>query len=243
MSIWSTVVQERERERESLPHVLNNCPVAMDLRRYSKRHDEVLEVLGNSIRTYLPPNFSITIDSPSNSFSFSHHITPTNLRLDLVWWSEQLSELWLFELIFSYETVVADARERKHSKYHDLMEAGRAAGFRCELISLEVGSRGMLSLADLEPLQDALEIPRKDLTNLALMVICTTILESFRIWSSRNYTTRPSLVLLCKVHVYSVSSLYPDLPLYYFVVYSVSSLDLLHVSVPRYMSSILVLCL
>ena len=161
----------------------------MDLRRYSKRHDEVLEVLGNSIRTHLPPNFSITIDSPSNSYSFPHYITPTNLRPDIVWWSEQLSELWLFELTVSYETVVADARERKHSKYHDLVEAGRAAGFRCELITLEVGSRGMLSLADLEPLQDALEIPRKDLTNLALMVIRTTILESFRIWSSRNCTT------------------------------------------------------
>ena len=139
---------------QSLLHVLNNCPVAMYLRRYSKRHDEVLEVLGNSIRTYLPPNFCITIDSPSNSYSFPHHITPTNFRPDIFWWSEQLSELWLFELTISYETVVADARERKHSKYHDLVEAGRAAGFRCELISLEVGSRGMLSLVDLEPLQD-----------------------------------------------------------------------------------------
>ena len=87
---------------------------------------------------------------------------------------------------------MADARERKHSKYHDLVEAGRAAGFRCELISLEVGSRGILSLANLEPLQDASEIPRKDLTNLALMVIRTTILESFRIWSSRRYRTRRS---------------------------------------------------
>lgn len=151
----------------------------MDLRRYRKRHDEVLDVLGNSIRIHLPPNFSITIDSPSNPYSFPHHITPTNLRPDIVWWSEQLSELCLFELTISYEAIVADAKERKRSKYHDLMEAGRAAGFRCELITLEVGSRGMLNLADLEPLQEALGIPRKDLVMLALTIIRTTILELF----------------------------------------------------------------
>lgn len=181
----------------------------MDLRRYSKRHDEILDVLGNSIRIHLPPNFSITIDSPSNLYSFPHHITPTNLRPDIVWWSEQLSELCLFELTISYETIVADAKERKRSKYHDLMEAGRAAGFRCELITLEVGSRGMLNLADLEPLQEALGIPRKDLVMLALTIIRTTILELFWMWSSRNCITSLSLSYLVSiVHVYFLYCLY-----------------------------------
>lgn len=175
--------------RQSLPHVLNNCVAAMDLRRYSKRHDEVLAVLGESIRAHLPPHYSITIDYHADSYSFPHHITPTNLRPDIVWWSESKSELWLFELTISYESVMADARERKRSKYHDLVEAGRAAGFRCELITLEVSSRGMLYTSDLKPLQDALAIPRKELVDLGLAIIRTTILESFRIWSSRNCTT------------------------------------------------------
>ena len=153
------------------------CHMSLTIALLQWTCDATARDMMRSMRSYLPPNFSITIDLPSNSYSFPHHITPTNLRPDIVWWSEQLSELWLFELIVSYETVVADARERKHSKYHNLMEAGRAAGFRCELISLEVGSRGILSFADLEPIQDALEIPRKDLTNLALMAIRTTILE------------------------------------------------------------------
>ena len=56
---------------------------------------------------------------------------------------------------------MADARERKH---YDLVEAGRSAGFRCELITLEVGSRGMLSAADLEPLQAAIEVTGKKWT-------------------------------------------------------------------------------
>ena len=105
---------------------------------------------------------------------------------DIVWWSEDRSELWLFELTISFESVVADARERKRSKYYDLVEAGRSAGFRCELITLEVGSRGMLSAADLEPLQAAIEVTRKEMDDLCLTIIRTTVLESFRIWGSRN---------------------------------------------------------
>ena len=175
-----------QKYRQSLPHVLNNCSTAMDLRRYSKRHDEVLQVLGVFIRSHLPPLFSITIDSPSESYCFPHHITATNLRPDIVWWSEDRSELWLFELTISFESVVADARERKRSKYYDLVEAGRSAGFRCELITLEVGSRGMLSAADLEPLQAAIEVTRKEMDDLCLTIIRTTVLESFRIWGSRN---------------------------------------------------------
>ena len=45
--------------RQSLPHILNNCPVAMDLRRYSRRHDEVLQILGDFAKAHLPSTFNI----------------------------------------------------------------------------------------------------------------------------------------------------------------------------------------
>ena len=40
----------------------------------------------------------------------------------------------------SYESGVADARARKAAKYHDLVEAGRAAGYRVKLFNVVVGS-------------------------------------------------------------------------------------------------------
>ena len=43
-----------------------------------------------------------------------------------------------------YEPLVADARERKQAKYLDLLEAGRGGGFKTELITVDVGSGGML---------------------------------------------------------------------------------------------------
>ena len=175
-----------KEHRQSLLHVLNHCQVAMDLRRYSQRHDEVLQVFGNFIQTSLPPHYSVTIDHLMWSYSFPHHITPTNMRPDIVWWSDHQRELWLFELTISFESLVAEARERKHAKYQDLVEAGRAAGYRTELITIEVGSRGMLSHSDLELLAEAIGSTQKDIANLCLTVIRTTLLGSFKIWCSRN---------------------------------------------------------
>ena len=82
--------------RQTLLHVLNNCRVAMELRRYSLRHDAVLHVIGDFIKAHLPSQFTISIDSPSEAYNFPHHITPTCLRPDIVWWSDQHKELWLF---------------------------------------------------------------------------------------------------------------------------------------------------
>ena len=79
---------------------------------------------------------------------------------------------------------MADARERKRAKYQDLVEAGRETGYRTELLTVEVGSRGN---ADFEALRAAINASCKDTANLCLLVIRTALLESFRIWCSRNY--------------------------------------------------------
>ena len=39
-------------ERQTLIHVLNNCKVALDLRRYNPRHDSVLSILADTIKEY-----------------------------------------------------------------------------------------------------------------------------------------------------------------------------------------------
>ena len=66
-------------------------------------------MLGGFIRDHLPPSFTMAIDTLSEPYSFPHQITATNLRPDIVWWSEHQSELWLLELTVSYESMVAGA--------------------------------------------------------------------------------------------------------------------------------------
>ena len=172
--------------RQTLPHILNNCRVAMELRRYSERHDSVLDVFRGFIQELLPPSFFLTSDLPSTSYTFPHHITPTNLRPDLVWWSDQQKELWLFELTISFETHMAEARSRKRAKYQDLLEAGRAAGYKTELLTIEVGSRGMLTPSELDCLLPALDCPRVAIESLCSSAIRATLLGSYKIWCTRN---------------------------------------------------------
>ena len=49
--------------------------------------------------------------------------------------------LWLFELTISYKPQVADGRERKKKeKFYYLVEAGRAVGYKSELITFFTAS-------------------------------------------------------------------------------------------------------
>ena len=65
----------------------------MALRRYSARHDVVLKVLSSFVTTHLTPSHSICVDSVDSEYSFLHHISPTNLRRDVVWWSEEAKKI------------------------------------------------------------------------------------------------------------------------------------------------------
>ena len=88
----------------------------------------------------------------------------------------------------SYESGVADARARKAGKYHDLVEAGRAAGYGVKLLNMVVGSRGMLGNADFDLLREAAtDAPRKECTSVCLHITRAAILGSFSIWGSRNH--------------------------------------------------------
>ena len=71
-------------ERQSLLHVLCSCPVALQLRRYNSRHDQVLRVIFNLLRDHLL--------TPSLPTSLTNHpslstLTLLVLTLDLILWS------------------------------------------------------------------------------------------------------------------------------------------------------------
>jgi len=59
----------------------------------------------------------MTVDLPESAYAFPHHITPTNLRPDIVWWLDTLKNLWFLELTVSFETNMDQAHEHKLSKY------------------------------------------------------------------------------------------------------------------------------
>ncbi len=82
-----------------------------------------------------------------------------------------------------------EARERKQNKYQDLVNAAADAGYIVELITLEVGSRGLIMDSELNDIQAALGTTRVEMNELALHLCKTAVLGSFKIWCCRNLHT------------------------------------------------------
>ena len=49
-------------DSQNLVHVLNSCKVALELRRYNKRHDAVLQVIAEVVKEAIPTTASISVD-------------------------------------------------------------------------------------------------------------------------------------------------------------------------------------
>ena len=102
-------------KQQTLSHVLNHCEVALKLHRYNHCHDAILSIITSFLSPHLLPSQQMTIDIGS-SYHFPRHIAATDLRPDIVMWSE---EVIFTELTGCYET---NAHERKMRKYLGLAE-------------------------------------------------------------------------------------------------------------------------
>ena len=69
-------------------------------------------------------------------------ILETPLRPDIVIWSNTKRVVIIAELTVPLESRIAEAHERKMRKYEDLAEQCREAGWKVELLAVEVGCRG-----------------------------------------------------------------------------------------------------
>ena len=174
-------------KNQSLLHVLNNCEVALKCRRYNRRHDQVLGVIVAMTQSYLPDTYQLTADL-TTSYNFPHHIVATNLRPDLVVWSDVKKRLYIVELTICYETGFYEASERKMKRYVHFEEEAERNGYHTEILPIQVGSRGVLD-ESLETLRNTLKpIPTKMWQAFLKDVIVVTLIESHHIWCRRNQT-------------------------------------------------------
>ena len=117
--------------------------MALQLRRFNRRHDSVLAVIAEVAKSYLPNGFQLTVDL-DDTYEFPTHITPTSLRPDLVMWTDSHKVLYLVELTACFESGFEEVAARKTAKYMDLVSDACKKGFRAEVIPLQVGSRRVL---------------------------------------------------------------------------------------------------
>jgi len=72
-------------------------------------------------------------------------IVQTNLRPDIILWSETGKKLIMIELTVLWETRCEEAYERKKAKYTELLIECRERGYRTWRFPIEVGARGFCS--------------------------------------------------------------------------------------------------
>ena len=171
-------------DRQTLIHVLNICPVALKARRFNLRHDAVLEIITETISTCLTTTEKMSSDL--SEYGFPHHIVPTTLRPDIVWWDESKKRLLLIELTISFETSFDSAAERKRAKYEDLQRRAQRAGYHTTIITLEVGSRGIINYPGFSSLKKILRIRNRHFTTMLQSISRETVAQSHRIWCQRN---------------------------------------------------------
>ena len=168
-------------ERQTLIHVLNTCPVSLTTRRFNTRHDAILERIVATITKHLKP----TVSDLTN-YTFPHHIVPTTLRPDIVWWDDSKRNMIMAELTVAFETSFTSAAERKRVKYEELVKEARQAGYNTNLITLEVGSRGMIHNPGFQSLKDRLNMKEKSLSAMLRDISMEAIHQSHKIWCNRN---------------------------------------------------------
>ena len=170
---------------QSLLHILNNCPVAIRLRRYNIHHDKVLHQISLAVEAHLVSSASMVVDI-GEGYAFPIHIIPTDLRPDLVWWEDDARVLYIVELTVCYETNFEEAAERKMAKYMGLVNQARESGYKATLIPLQVGSRGVPDCDGFCRLAKCLNIGKKNMMQLLKRVITEVLTGSFSIWCTRN---------------------------------------------------------
>ena len=93
-------------------------------------------------------------------------MTPTSLRPDIVWWSDEEMEVKMFELTISHESVMEQARQIKQVNYQDLIDEVMRVGYTAQLISMEVASRSLVAESELIELKEAQSASKFDILQL-----------------------------------------------------------------------------
>ena len=181
------------RGKETLLHTLNSCPRMLDQGRYTWRHNSVLNLIVNALETYVhSSSWDIYTDLPGKicrgNSTIPAEIIHTTQRPDIVLVNPHEKKLAILELTVSFEPCMADARPRKQNRYAALVNDISDKGYKCELITIEVGSRGLLTKEcafSLKTLLKLLGIPLKWLHRLKSSLSKTSVLASYVIFYSK----------------------------------------------------------
>lgn len=140
--------------RETLGHVLNNCPTMLEQGRYTWRHDSVLSAIHDFTKLVISDGMDIHCDiGQTTTCTIPPDILVTTDRPDLVIMKKSAKRCWILELTVPFECSIDKAHKRKSDKYERLINDLEILDYSVEFCAFEVGSRGLISKANRERLE------------------------------------------------------------------------------------------
>ena len=186
------------KQVQTLGHLLNGCPCALQQGRYTFRHDLVLGCLGRIVQVVLPElvvNYVLDYVQPHRPVPSPLPI-PTTLRPDLVLYDGHT--YWLLELTVPLSHRLPTAHTLKLEKYSDLVAKLRAAGHPTQLLPWEVSSLGIVGKSTAQALA-LLGFPAAAIRATCKVLARAALDASFSIYRHRNQPAMPPQPLLSLV--------------------------------------------
>ena len=134
--------------RSTLLHILNGCKTALNQGRYTFRHNAIISYLVNYLKDNVCQEIKVYADirgSTTTGGTIPASIVPTAEKPDIVCVNGSSKCVTILELSVPFESNITKAREFKTNKYASLVMDIENAGFKCNLICFEVGSRGLIT--------------------------------------------------------------------------------------------------
>ena len=183
---------DRPPAKATLHHQLNHCSSFLgETERFTWRHDSVLTHMAESLKESLPKNITVYADLADHSINggtLPPHVAITLSRPDLVIINTADNTVWLLELTICFESNFDAAHTRKKLRYTSLAEDIREAGFNCNIIPVEIGSRGHITSSNKATLttMHSLCKPKVRLSRFVQDLSRISLLCSYAIYLSRN---------------------------------------------------------
>ena len=130
-------------------------------------------------------DWSLLIDYDHKQTTFPPNIYPTNQRPDGVLWSRSTRRVILLELTCCAEEGVAAAQLRKEVRYLELVESINSRGWKADLLTLEVGARGLIANGTFRSFVK-LGFPPREATTLCRLLSTVVARCSYAIYLAHN---------------------------------------------------------
>jgi len=178
--------------KETLLHVLNNCRTMLDQGRYTWRHNSILKLIFNAIKPENPDGLEIFCDLPGKMTGISTiptDILVTAKRPDLTIIDRPNMIITLVELTVPFEKNICSAQTRKEERYESLIYDISQIGYEVNLLTIEIGSRGLIDNDNCSKLKGLMNLTKKsskkELKNVFKSLSKTAITASYCIFYSK----------------------------------------------------------